>query len=130
MMFRKFLILGILAGALSALVSGIFAYMFNQNLLDFSEVLPYRKIIAVDFSLALVSVGLFYGLSLISKKYFKVFFNSLFSLCSIASVLVPITAKFPDLEFPEFYPTLAIPLHLIFSVVFLALSSILIQDEK
>ena len=130
MMFRQFLILGILAGALSALVSGIFAYMFNQNLLDFSEEVPYWKIIAVDFSLALVSVGLFYGLSLISKKHFKVIFNPLFALCSIASVLVPITAKFPNLEFPEFYPTFAIPLHLIFSVVFLALSSILINDEK
>jgi hypothetical protein len=129
-MFRPFLVLGVSAGVVSAFVSSVFAYFFNQNLLDFSEVLPYWKIISTDFSLALIAVGVFYGLHFISKKYFKAIFYSLFALCSIYSVLVPITAKFPDLEFPEFYPTYAIPLHLIFSVIFLALSSILIKDEK
>jgi len=129
-MFRPFLVLGVSVGVVSAFVSSVFAYFFNQNLLDFSEVLPYWKIISMDFSLALIAVGIFYGLHFISKKYFKLIFNSLFALCSISSVLVPITAKFPDLEFPEFYPTYAIPLHLIFSVIFLALSSILIKDEK
>jgi hypothetical protein len=129
-MFRSFLVLGVSVGVVSAFVSSVFAYFFNQNLLDFSEVLPYWKIIAVDFSLSLISVGIYFGLSLISKKYFKLIFNSLFALCSISSVLVPITAKCTDLEFPEFYPTFAIPLHLFFSVIFLALSSILINDEK
>jgi hypothetical protein len=129
-MFRPFLVLGVSVGVVSAFVSSVFAYFFNQNLFDFSEVLPYWKIISIDFSLALIAVGIFYGLHIISKKYFKLIFNSLFALCSISSVLVPITAKIPDLEFPEFYPTYAIPLHLIFSVIFLALSSILIKDEK
>jgi hypothetical protein len=129
-MFRPFLVLGVSVGVVSAFVSSVFAFFFNQNLLDFSEVLPYWKIISMDFSLALIAVGFFYGLSLVSKTYYKPIFNSLFATCSIASVLIPITAKFPDLEFPEFYPTFAIPLHLIFSVIFLASSSILINDEK
>jgi hypothetical protein len=127
---KPFLVLGISAGVLSAIVSAFFAYIFNQNFFDFSSVLPYWKIISMDISLALIAVGVFYGLYLISKKYFKTIFNSLFALCSITSVLVPITAKFPNLEFPEFYPTFSIPLHLFFSVIFLAVSSILIKDEK
>jgi hypothetical protein len=129
-MFRPFLVLGVSVGVVSAFVSSVFAFFFNQNLLDFSEVLPYWKIISMDFSLALIAVGVFYGLSLVSKTYYKPIFNALFAICSIVSVLIPITAKFPDLEFPEFYPTFAIPLHLIFSVIFLASSSILINDEK
>lgn len=129
-MFKPYLILGITAGALASIVSCTFAYLFNQNLLDFSQVMPYWKIISVDFSLSLLAVGIYFGLGKLSKRYNKTIFNSLFALCSIASVLVPITAKFPDLEFPEFYPTFAIPLHLFFSVIFLALSSILIKDEK
>ncbi len=129
-MFKPFLILGLTAGVISSIVSCIFAYLFNQNLLDFSQVLPYWKISSVDISLSLIVVGVFYGLSMVSKTYYKPIFNSLFAICSIASVLIPITAKFKDLEFPEFYPTFAIPLHVIFSVIFLALSSILIKDEK
>lgn len=129
-MLRPYLILGITAGVLSAMVSCIFAYLFNQKLLDFSEVLPYWKIIAVDFSLALAAVGIYFGLRFISAKHHLVIFNILFSIGAIASIMVPISAKLPDLEFPEFYPTFAIPLHLIFSVLFLALSSIIFNNEK
>jgi hypothetical protein len=129
-MFRPFLVLGVSVGVVSAFVSSVFAYFFNQNLLDFSEVLPYWKIISVNFSLALMAAGVFYGLNLVSRKYCRTIFNCLFALCSILSVIFPITAKFEDLEFPEFYPTFAIPLHLFFSVIFLSFSSILIKDEK
>jgi len=129
-MFKPYLILGLLAGVISAAVSVVFAYTFNQKLLDFAQVLPYWKIIAVDFSLSLIGVGVYFGLSLIAKKIHKVVFYSLFSVASITSVLLPITANFPDLEFPEFYPTFAIPLHLIFSVIFLSLSSIIIKNEN
>jgi hypothetical protein len=129
-MFKPYLILGLLAGVISAAVSVVFAYTFNQKLLDFAQVLPYWKIIAVDFSLSLIGVGVYFGLSLIAKKIHKVVFYSLFSIASITSVLLPITANFPDLEFPEFYPTFAIPLHLIFSVIFLSLSSIIIKNEN
>jgi uncharacterized membrane protein YozB (DUF420 family) len=129
-MFKPYFILGLLAGVISAAVSVVFAYTFNQKLLDFAQVLPYWKIIAVDFSLSLIAVGVYFGLSLIAKKNHKVVFYSLFSVASIASVLLPITANFPDLEFPEFYPTFAIPLHLIFSVIFLSLSSIIIKNEN
>jgi len=129
-MFKPYFILGLLAGVISAAVSVVFAYTFNQKLLDFAQVLPYWKIIAVDFSLSLIAVGVYFGLSLIVKKIHKVVFYSLFSVASIASVLLPITANFPDLEFPEFYPTFAIPLHLIFSVIFLSLSSIIIKNEN
>jgi len=129
-MFKPYFILGLLAGVISAAVSVVFAYTFNQKLLDFAQVLPYWKIIAVDFSLSLIGVGVYFGLSLIAKKIHKVVFYSLFSVASITSVLLPITANFPDLEFPEFYPTFAIPLHLIFSVIFLSLSSIIIKNEN
>jgi hypothetical protein len=129
-MFKPYFILGLLAGVISAAVSVVFAYTFNQKLLDFAQVLPYWKIIAVDFSLSLIGVGVYFGLSLITKKIHKVVFYSLFSVASIASVLLPITANFPNLEFPEFYPTFAIPLHLIFSVIFLSLSSIIIKNEN
>jgi hypothetical protein len=127
---KQFLVLGISSGAIAAIVSCFFAYFFNHNLFDFSSVLPYWKIISVNFSLALMAAGVFYGLNLVSRKYCRTIFNCLFALCSILSVIFPITAKFEDLEFPEFYPTFAIPLHLFFSVIFLSFSSILIKDEK
>jgi hypothetical protein len=129
-MFKQYLTLGVSAGLISAIVSCLFAYLFNHNLLDFSNVLPYWKIIAIDVSFSLIAIGIYYGLSMLSKRFFKVIFNVLFAFSSIASVLLPITAQLPNFEFPEFYPTFAIPLHLIFSVIFLALSSILIKDEK
>jgi hypothetical protein len=127
---KQFLVLGISSGAVAAIASSFFAYIFNQNLFDFSSVLPYWKIISVDFSLSFIAVGVFYGLNIVSKKYFKIIFNTLFASCSIASVLLPITAKLEGLQFPEFYPTFALPLHLFFSVIFLSLSSIFIKDEK
>ena len=129
-MFKKYLFLGILAGSMSALISVFFAYVFNQNLLDFSITLPYWKIISVDLSLALIASGIYFGLSKLSKKFYLIIFNTLFAFFSIVSVLAPITAKLPDLEFPEFYPTFSIPLHFIFSVVFLALMPIINKDEK
>ncbi|MFM7682218.1 MAG: hypothetical protein ACKO7P_05680 [Bacteroidota bacterium] len=129
-MSKTFLVLGVSAGAISAFVSFLFAYFFNQNLFDFSNVLPYWKIVSVDFTLALISAGVYYGITFISKSHSKIIFNPLFALCSIVSVLMPITAKLEGIEFPEFYPTFALPLHLFFSVIFLAFSSIFIRHEK
>ncbi|MBM3186334.1 MAG: hypothetical protein FJZ67_08530 [Bacteroidetes bacterium] len=129
-MSKTFLVLGVSAGVISTFVSFLFAYFFNQNLFNFSNVLPYWKIVSVDFTLALTSAGVYYGITFISKIYSKIIFNSLFALCSIVSVLMPITAKLEGIEFPEFYPTFALPLYMFFSVIFLALSSIFIKDEK
>jgi hypothetical protein len=126
---RPFFILAIVSGILSSLVSFLFAYFFNNNLLDFSEVIPYWKIVSIDFSLSFCSVGIFYLAYIISRKYYRIFFYVLFTLCSICSVLIPITAKIPNFEFPEFYPTFMLPLHLIFCVIFVSLSTLIIKHE-
>lgn len=130
MMFRSFFILGIFTGIISSIVSVTFAYVFNNQLFDFSITLPYWKIVACDFSLALIASGFYFGIFMFFKVYYNIIFNFLFGICSIASVMIPITAKLPNVESPEFYPTFAIPLHLFFCVIFLASSSILIKNEK
>jgi hypothetical protein len=129
-MSRPFLVLAVLSGILSSIVSFVFAYLFNNNLLDFSEVIPYWKIVSIDFSLSFISVGIFYLAYLISKKHYRLFFYVFFSISSICSVLIPITAKIPNLEFPEFYPTFVIPLHLFFCVIYVSLSALIIKNEK
>jgi hypothetical protein len=128
--FKYYFFLGFLTGLLSSLISLGYSYFFNIKLLDFSEILPYWKIIALDFALALVLSGNYFAFSLVVKRYYVLIFNVFFALLSILSVLIPITAQLPNIEFPEFYPTFAIPLHLIFSVIFLSLSSIIIKDEN
>jgi hypothetical protein len=53
----------------------------------------------------------------------------MFVIAAVSSVMIPITAKIENVEFPEFYPIFAIPLHLVFSVVFLAISPLIIKNK-
>ena len=129
-MFKSFFLLGILTGVFSSLVGGIYTYFFYKDLFDFSSVLPIWKIVAVYFSLGLIASGLYFMLVFFSSKYGQLLFNIKFVLIAVLSVLIPINIKVPNVEFPEIYPVFALPLHLFFSVIFLALSPLIIKKNQ
>ncbi len=128
-MFKSFFLLGLLAGALSSFVGGIYTYFFYRDLFDFSTILPIWKIVAVYFSLGLIASGLYFMIVRFSSKLGQLLFNITFAVIAILSVLIPINLKVPNIEFPEIYPVFAIPLHLFFSVIFLALSPLMIKNN-
>ena len=129
MIFQRYFIAGLVVAIISSVIGGLYAYFFNAQLFDFSAVLPIWKISAVYLSISLIATGLYFLLLRFFSKFGLILFNSMFVIAAVSSVIIPITAKIKNVEFPEFYPIFAIPLHLVFSVVFLAISPLIIKNK-
>jgi hypothetical protein len=129
MIFQRYFIAGLVVAIVSSVIGGLYASFFNAQLFDFSSILPIWKISAVYFSISLIATGLYFLLLHFFSKFGLILFNSMFVIAAVSSVMIPITAKIENVEFTEFYPIFAIPLHLVFSVVFLAISPLIIKNK-
>lgn len=114
---------GFIAGALSALAGVIYLYLY-QNLLflDFSLVLNQWSIIGASFFASfLMAIG-YYLVHCYGKPSFKGWLNILIVVLTFMSILGPITMTLPlDLDFPELFPGLAVPMHFFPAMIFFGL---------
>ena len=116
---KKHLLHGITASAFAALAGNIYNYLYNEAMFtDFSAVINSGSIIgAVTFGCMLASLG-YYVMSRIIKKGLDVVFNIMFILLSFASFISSFAVELPlDIDAPELFIGLSIPLHL-FPIVF------------
>lgn len=110
MTFKKSLIHGILAGILAAIGAFMYASFYNNKLFDYSKDLAYSTIISAAFGATVLASVLHFLGSKVSVKWNDFVFNSLFSLVTMASIMLPINAKIQN-EIPDYFPIYAIPLH-------------------
>ncbi len=120
---KRFFIHGLVAGAVSALAGIIYLYLY-QNLLflDFSLVLNAWSIVGASvFASFLMAIG-YYLIHQFRKPRLKGWLNLLIVMLTFISILGPITMTLPlDLEFPELFPGLAVPMHFFPAMIFFAL---------
>lgn len=126
---KKFLIFGISVALLSSVIGAGFTYLYYDKMFDFSSILPIWKVVAVYTSLSLIlSLSLFF-----SQKYFKkngVFIlNTLVCMGAMASILYPMTYKNINVELVEMYPIVAIPLHFILPIIWLACQPLVLYNS-
>lgn len=130
-MFKKTLFLGLTAGILSGVACMIFAKIFywaNGGMLDFSSIVSTTMMFgACIFSSVLAGVG-YWLLDKVFKSNGKIIFNFLFTILSFASILYPFAATLPlDIEFPEMFPSLVVPMHFFPALIWFTLQPIFIK---
>ena len=130
-MFKNTLFLGVTAGVLSGVACAVFAKIFywaNGDMLDFSSVVSTTMMFgACIFSCVIAGIGYW-----LSAKVFKgagqIIFNLLFTLLSFASILGPFAATLPlDIEFPEMFPSLVVPMHFFPALIWFTLQPLFLK---
>jgi|TARA_R110000737_G_scaffold352891_1_gene400897 uncharacterized membrane protein len=120
---KKYLAHGVLAGLLSALAAIIFQYIYQEAMfLDFSSVLNSGSIIgSCMLGCMLMAIG-FWGIEKINKPKLKGWLNIIVIVLTFLSILGPLSMTLPlDVEFPEMFPGLAIPMHFFPALIFFGL---------
>ena len=122
---KKFLIRGIIAGVLTA-VAGIVYQMVYENalFLDFSLVINAGSIAGASiFGCVLMALG-YWLLEHFKKPNLKGWLNVLITVLSFLSILGPLSMSLPlEVEFPEMFPGLAIPMHFFPAMIFFSLNT-------
>ncbi len=115
---------GLIAGGVSA-VAGIGYSTLYQSLLflDFSTVLSYTSITTGSMLSCLIMAISYWSLDKLNKAKFRGIVNFVIVLFSFFTILIPLSTSLPlDIEFPELFPGLAIPIHFFPALIFFGLT--------
>tara|TARA_B100001173_G_scaffold307797_1_gene316955 strand:- start:766 stop:1167 length:402 start_codon:yes stop_codon:yes gene_type:complete len=117
---KKHLLHGLVAGIIAGIIAVIYFMMYQKILfVDFNAVLnPYSIFGACTFSSIFMAYG-YWILDRLNKPKLRGLVNILIVFFSFLSVLAPISMNLPlDVEFPELFPGLAIPMHFFPALIF------------
>ena len=117
---NKIIAHGVVAGVLSA-VAGIIYLNLYQNLLflDFSAVLSMGSIAGASLLGCLLMTGGYLLLARLHKSHLRGWVNLLIITLTFLSILGPISVTLPlDVDFPELFPGLAVPMHFFPAMIF------------
>jgi hypothetical protein len=112
-MFKRALGLGIVSGLLAGLVSLAYARIYHSSLgADFSRVAKPVGIMTASLAGAVSAAIGYWVLDKWLKQRGEIVFNFLFVILSFATVVGAFGAKLPlDIEAPELFPGLVVPMH-------------------
>jgi len=129
-MFKKLLLLGLIAGVLAGVASLIYQRVYAHSLeADFSIIAkPVNIMIACILGCLLAAVG--YGL--ITKwlpRYGEIIFNFVFVILTFASILGPFGAKLPlEIDNPQLFPGLTVPMHFFPALAWFTLKPLFVKN--
>ena len=117
------LIHGIVAGILSAIASVVYLNIYqNLNFVDFSSILNTGSIIGASLFGCMLMASGYMLLTKLDKPKLKGALNSIIAILSILSIFSPLLMDLPlELDFPELFPALSIPMHLFPAMIFFGL---------
>ena len=121
---KKSLIHGIIAGILTAVAGIAYQRVYEDALfLDFSTVINPGSVAGASiFGCMLMAIG-YELLERFKKSNLKGWLNVLITVLSFLSILGPLSMSLPlDIEFPEMFPGLAIPMHFFPAMIFFGLN--------
>lgn len=131
-MLKKSLLLGALSGILAGIASVIYQQVYAASLgADFAGIAkPFNIIMITLVSGLLVATGYW-----LFNKWFKnkgeIVFNLVFATLSFASILPAFGAKLPfDVEMPELFPGLVIPMHFFPALAWFTLKPLFIKTYE
>jgi ABC-type branched-subunit amino acid transport system permease subunit len=112
-MLNKSLFLGIVSGVLAGVAGVLYAHIYYKiNEADFSMVVSPMKIVAASLVAGILAAVGYTILDRLLKRNGEIVFNFVFTIISLASLLVPIAYKLPlNLGTPDLFPGMVIPMH-------------------
>jgi hypothetical protein len=128
-MFKKLLLLGLVSGVLAAVAALIYQKIYVNSLgTDFSTIVkPVNILITCTLAGLLASTG--YGL--LTKwlpRAGEIIFNFVLVILTFASILGPFATKLPlEIEMPELFPGLTVPMHFFPALAWFTLKPLFIK---
>lgn len=123
---------GLLAGILSAIISVIYLNVYQDlNFVDFSSVINAGSIIGASIIGCLFMAIGYILLEKIGKPNGKGLLNIVIMCLTVLSMFSPLLMDLPlELDFPELFPALAIPMHLFPAMIFFGLAPFFKTKQK
>ena len=128
---KKIFIQGVVAGILATLASGIYSYLYQSTLgVNFDKIINIGSVFgACIFGCVLISVANLV-LFKFKKENLQGILNVVVVILSFVSIIGPISMTLPlDVEFPEMFPGLVIPMHFFPALVFFAIDPLFKQSS-
>ena len=131
-MFKKDFIQGIIAGILASIAGIIYSRVyFFANEADFSNIVNVYSIIGLNLAACIVIAFLHTALVKWIKKVAELIFNLALSILSFALIVIPLSITLPlNVQFPELFPGLVIPMLFFPSMAWFTLNPFFSSPEK
>ncbi|MFK8006404.1 MAG: hypothetical protein AB8H03_08540 [Saprospiraceae bacterium] len=120
---KKLLIHGMIAGVLSGIAGIIYLNIYQEALgLDYNQIINAGAIMGSSIiGCMLMTLG-YAALIKFDKENLKGWLNVLIAVLSFASIIGPIGMSLPlDIEYPELFPGLVVPMHFFPALAFLTI---------
>ena len=130
-MFKRLIFLGVVAGLLAGAASLVYQKVYTSSLgADFSKIVSPTSIFAVSMLGALLASLGYWLIHRWLKQKGDIVFNLLFSVLSIVSILGVFAMKLPlDVESPELFPGLAVPMHFFPALAWFTLRPLFVKSN-
>jgi hypothetical protein len=127
---RQYIIHGSTAGILSTFAGVVYQYVYQEAMyLDFSKVINTGSIAGASFFACMLMALGYWLLERLKKPKLKGWLNVVIAVITFLSILGPISMTLPlDVESPELFPGLAIPMHFFPAMIFFGLSPFFIKE--
>lgn len=131
-MFKKSMLLGMLAGMLAGAASIIYQKVYASSLgEDFITIAKPLNIIASSLFAGLLAAIGFFLLSKWLKSKGEVVFNFIFVILTFASIIAPFAITLPlEVETPELFPGLIVPMHFFPALAWFTLKPLFIKSYE
>ncbi len=120
---KNLLIHGVVAGLLSGIAGIIFLNIYIEAFgVDYSQIINIGSIMGSSIiGCMLMTLG-YAALEKFNKQNLQGWLNILIAVLSFASIIGPIGMSLPlDIEFPEMFPGLVVPMHFFPALAFFAI---------
>jgi cbb3-type cytochrome oxidase subunit 1 len=128
-MSRKIFLYGFTAGIFSAVASLIYKRIhYFATYADFSRVLNNTTIVAINLLACMLIATSYWIFRRWLKAKAEIPFNFTLTILSFASIIIPISVTLPlDIQYPELFPGLAVPMHFFPALAWYTLKPVFIK---
>ena len=129
---KKLLIHGVVAGLLSGIAGIIYLNIYQEALgTDYNQIINLGSIMGSSLiGCMLMTLG-YAALFKFEKQQLRAWLNILIAVLSFASILAPIGMSLPlNIEYPELFPGLVIPMHFFPALAFLTIYPFFNKQHK
>ena len=130
-MLKRLLLLGVVSGILAGIVALIYQKVYSSSVgADFSNIAKPVGIVMSNIVGCLIAALGYWILNKWLKAKTEIVFNFIFMILSFASMLPVFAAKLPlDVNAPELFPGLVIPMHFFPALAWFTLEPLFIKNS-